>query len=308
MSIVRIVTVVTMLLACASVIRANIVMETVHIGNAGNPADTRYTTRGFGAVDYNYNIGTYEVTAGQYTEFLNAVAATDPYGLYNTDMWSCTYRQSCGIERNGSPGNYSYRVESDWANRPVINVSWGDSARFSNWMHNGQGSGDTESGSYNLNGAMTDAELMAVTREPDATWVVPSEDEWYKAAYHKNNGATNDCFDYPTSSDTINTSMANYYLSGGGITEVGTYPFPSPYGTFDQGGNVWEWNEAVVDGFDRGFRGEGFLFTDCLHAADRGSSAPTIEYGNVGFRVARIPEPVTLALFAFSVLVVLRRR
>ena len=41
---------------------------------------------GFGAVGYMYNIGKYEVTAGQYCEFLNKVAATDTYGLYNDSM------------------------------------------------------------------------------------------------------------------------------------------------------------------------------------------------------------------------------
>ena len=52
-----------------------------------------------GAVDYVYEIGKYEVTAGQYTEFLNAVAATDTYGLYNTDMWSSDVRLQDPAER-----------------------------------------------------------------------------------------------------------------------------------------------------------------------------------------------------------------
>ena len=39
---------------------------------------------GYGSVQYNYAMGTYDVTAAQYVQFLNAVAKTgDPYGLYN---------------------------------------------------------------------------------------------------------------------------------------------------------------------------------------------------------------------------------
>ncbi len=62
-------------------------IETVHVGNTANSPDTEVMTTdgttGYGAVDYEYNIGKYEITAGQYTEFLNAVASTDTYGLYN---------------------------------------------------------------------------------------------------------------------------------------------------------------------------------------------------------------------------------
>ena len=58
-------------------------MATVTVGNPGNAADTN----GYGAVDYSFDIGKYEVTAGQYTEFLTAVASnTDPYGLYSEEM------------------------------------------------------------------------------------------------------------------------------------------------------------------------------------------------------------------------------
>ena len=76
-----------------------------------------------GAVGYTYNIGKYEVTAGQYTEFLNAVAKTDTYGLYNTNMWSSTY--GCKIQQSGSSGSYTYSVASDYANRPVNYVAPG---------------------------------------------------------------------------------------------------------------------------------------------------------------------------------------
>ena len=72
-----------------------ITIDTVPVGNRGNANDST----GYGGVSYDYRIGTTEVTNAQYVEFLNAVAATDPYGLYNTSMGSTTYG---GITRSGS--------------------------------------------------------------------------------------------------------------------------------------------------------------------------------------------------------------
>ena len=67
-----------------------ITIETVPVGNPGNTADARCcSTLGpivVGSVDHLYKIGKYEVTAGQYTQFLNAVAKADPNELYNLAM------------------------------------------------------------------------------------------------------------------------------------------------------------------------------------------------------------------------------
>jgi hypothetical protein len=92
---------------------APVVMQTVTVGNPGNAGDPQQFQGIFGGVDYVYAVGKYEVTAGQYAAFLDAVAATDTYGLYNPNMW--THEAGCKIERTGSPGSYSYSVAPDWA-------------------------------------------------------------------------------------------------------------------------------------------------------------------------------------------------
>lgn len=301
-------------------------VATVPVGNVGNLADST----GYGAVDYFYRIGKFEVTAGQYCAFLNAVAATDTYGLYNTNMYSSLY--GCKIARAGSPGSYTYSVSSSGENWPVNQIGWGDAARFCNWLTNGQPTGlqglaTTESGSYYLNGATTDAGLLAVVRTSPSEggrFYLPTEDEWYKAAYHKNDGVSGNYWAYPTSSDIAPSSdladpdpgnTANFWRSSGvGLQCVGSREnSPGPYGTFDQGGNVWEWNEAVISGTDRGFRGGAFgTLETYLKSSHRDGRVPTREYdsfsGDIGFRIVEVPEPATLSLLGMGALVLLRRR
>jgi formylglycine-generating enzyme required for sulfatase activity len=121
-----------------------VVIETVTVGNPGNPGEQSRIPNGdhnsYGGVAYTYSIGTYEVTAGQYTALLNAVAATDTYGLYHTrmDYDADPSRNGCNIKRHGAPGSYTYSVAPDWADRPVNYVGFGDAMRFANWLHNGQ--------------------------------------------------------------------------------------------------------------------------------------------------------------------------
>jgi formylglycine-generating enzyme required for sulfatase activity len=294
-------------------------MDWVTVGNPGNAADTT----GYGSVSEVYQISTYEVTAGQYTEFLNAVAATDPHGLYNTEMWSNSH--GCKIQRSGSSGSYTYSVASDWDNRPVNYVSWYDSLRFSNWLNNGQGTGNTEDGAYDM--SLGDS----VVREPGALVWLPSEDEWYKAAYHKNDGVTGNYFEYPTSNDsapgrdmteTTNPgNNANYdygadeYLIGSPYyrTEVGEFELSdSPYGTFDMAGNVGEWDETLIlysGDYNRGIRGGSYdLIYVNFRSFSRLHDIPDFEVSDLGFRVASVPEPATLLLFGLGGLLLKKRR
>tara|TARA_B110000003_G_scaffold180836_1_gene179987 strand:- start:33 stop:944 length:912 start_codon:yes stop_codon:yes gene_type:complete len=261
---------------------AAIEIDTVQVGNKGNANDST----SYGGVVYDYHIGTYEVTNSQYTAFLNATAATDTHSLYNSSM---------GINRAGSSGSYTYSEKSGFGDKPVFYVGFWDAARFSNWLT----TGGTETGVYNLNETTT-PHNNTITRDATA-WAnggvaVASENEWYKAAYYDGNGG------YtlnPTQSNSITTDDANYGNSVGSVTDVGTYAATSYYGTFDQGGNLWEWNDTIVSTSDRGLRGGSFKNNaNTLQSSFRLFNNPTIESNFIGFRVsslAPIPEPSAYA-------------
>jgi len=284
-----------------------------------------------GGVDYAYNMGRFEITTAQYTEFLNAVAATDTYGLYSTEM--TTHYAGCRIERSGSPGTYAYDVNSGPANRPVNFVNWGDAARFANWLHNGQPIGaqdltTTEDGSYFLNGATTNFTLMAVTRELDATYFIPTEDEWYKAAYFDPtlNAGAGGYYDYPTGTDSVPSNdlirpdpgnNANFYDGDWTVgspywtTVVGEFEnSESPSGTFDQAGNVFEWTEAILLGA-RVIRGGAYHAShSALRASQRSyiGNPAAVGSSSVGFRIAHTPEPTSMFLLLAGAGMLLKRR
>jgi len=310
----------------ASVASAQITIPTVAVGNPGNAPGLT----GYGSVGYSYSIGTYEVTAGQYTAFLNAVAATDTNALYNTTM--AFLISGDGIRRTGSSGGYQYTVHPVLVNRPVTFVSFWDAARFANWLHNGQPTGlqsaaTTEDGAYTLTPAGIDANT--ITRNAGWQWAVTSEDEWYKAAYHQpasQGGDSDGYWGFPTRSnvapgrDLADPLGNNANFGGVGVPPIDPYfttvagefqNSASFYGTFDQGGNVWEWNEAIIGTFGdrRGSRGGAFnVYDGFLHSSARQNNSSTSEQGYIGFRVSQIPTPSSAAMLVLGALGALRRR
>jgi len=279
------------------------------VGNSGNTADP---ASGYGAVGYEYRIGTFEVTNAQYTAFLNAVAASDPNELYNTNMGT---DPRGGIIRTGSNGSYAYSVKSNMGNKPVNYVSWYDAARMCNWMTSGQGSGGTETGVYSLTGATSIATITRDLSNPSQVFI-PSENEWYKAAFHQPaslGGDDDDYWLYATMSNTdpvvavasITGDVANpgqevvnygnaadWNGQNGNVTTVGSAGNTSHYGSFDMNGNIWEWNETLIDAA-RGLRGGSFNLSEVgLRSSNRNFSSPSNETSFIGFRLAApIPTP-----------------
>jgi sulfatase modifying factor 1 len=334
------------LILCAPVTSALgqpfVTIETVTVGDPGNAADAPVygASRpvGPGSVPYSFAMGKFEVTISQYSAFLNSVGAVPMHG-YLVDLWNPNMETDlniAGISRSGagtladpfvytpiSPSGLTPVGASSAGARPISYVSWFDAARFANWLHNGATNGaNTEIGAYTLNGATNGA----ILRNPGASWWIPSEDEWHKAAYYKGGGTNEGYWRFPTqSSDGLGNTIgnlpnnANHYAlytytfsvtqsvnssnSQNYLTEVGAFSgSPSTYGTFDQGGNVAEWNDTVFGLSDRGFQGGGF-------SSDRNNLAndyqghyldPSEDSRYLGFRVATVPEPSTYALLLLT--------
>lgn len=310
------------------VLHAFVTIDWVSVSDPGNQPDNYHATDGttnYGAVNYNYKIGKFEVTCEQYAVFLNNKAKSDPYGLWNPGMGA-----SGQITRTGDNGSYIYSASNSALNRPISYIGWFDAARFANWINNGQQHGSTETGAYNLNGATSIYDNInsrfdsgIFVRQPDASIWIPTENEWYKAAYY--DATINGYWLYPTRNDTapLNSmpytqpNKANYSdwrlpENPQSFTDVGSFSqSASYYGTFDQGGNVAEWTDGVISTsrvLRGGWTGEG---VDLLRADVR-DIGYLFEEGTsmTGFRLATIPEPSTSAFSILSLLCisVYRRR
>jgi sulfatase modifying factor 1 len=312
-----------------------VIIDVVAVGNPGNSADTG----GFGAVSSSYYISKYEVTIGQYVEFLNAVAVTDTNGLWNSGMHSD--QNIRGIARSGADGTYSYAaagpeglnsgsvVTQSAANRPITFVSWDNAARFANWMANNQptgpqGPGTTEDGAY-LIGATVTRRTTNPNTNAAPTYALPTSDQWYKAAYYSPVlGGSGGYYNYATQSDESpgnvvgnGSNQANVVNVGGAysltqsntlegaqnyLTDVGSYSGSSSfYGTFDQTGNASEWTDPGSGESNALLRG-GAWNLNALGAGNGTSTAITTANYDTGFRlVAAVPEPGTTGLMVSGV-------
>jgi formylglycine-generating enzyme required for sulfatase activity len=299
-------------------------MVLVSGSNAADPATGR------GKVDYDYYIGTTEVTNSQYVAFLNAVATADT--PVSQSLFSTTGSVYYGITRTtleGEGGGYSYSLKSaDYASKPVTFVSFWDAARFVNWLS----TGNTETGVYNLGGIVNPTDSSSITRDQAAWeaggWAIASENEWYKAAYYdpnKDGDGVGGYWAYPTQSDGISKDVANYDnksapTQADDLKNVGSYTDGTSYfGTYDQGGNVWEWTDEIYSTDWHVMRGGSFGNGSSFLSAASGRVAvlSASEDYSYGFRVVSltaVPEPGTwagaagLAVLVFGVWVRQGRR
>ena len=298
-----------------------VTIDMVTVGDPGNTADTTGQPNPAGAVADSFQIMKYEFTNQRYADFLNSVAATDTYSLYNADMDSDARG---GITQSGASGSYTYTTKTNMSDKPVNFVSWWDAARVSNWLMNGgTSSSSTETGAYTFIGGQTTGNAPAVNS--GATVYIPTEDQWYKAAYYKGGSTSAGYWDYATQSDLAPTAVtagltgigssgstgnfANYNLVAdwngrtGNVTTIATNGGASAYGAFDMSGNVYEWVD--IDGADtsvRGLRGGSWFYpASNLSSSVRDTLAPSFDSGRSsnGFRLVSpvgVPEPSTCAM------------
>ena len=258
-------------------------IDFVNIGNTGNAADT--TT--YGAVPYEYRASIYEISQ-------DAITKATASGMANVTAGPWT------------------------GNQPAATITWYEAAAFVNFLNTNSGKTAAydltfSSGSWSM--ALWSSEQAWTAggtnlyRNKDAFYFLPSENEWYKAAYY--NAAGTNYFLYPTGSDTAPTAVASGTNAGSavydGIASVpaisGSAGGLSPYATMGQGGNVWEWNESAFDGSnssssgDRAIRGGSWGSSGgSLRSSGRVYDVPSFEFFFIGFRVASVPEPSTYAL------------
>jgi len=291
-----------------------VTIETVPIGNPRNSKDK---DTGYGAVAHEFAMGKYDVTVAQYAAFLNAKADIPPNKVIE-DLWcvEMTGFNKRGkaekpgplITRTGSgttadPYKYEVATTPEWGersgDRPICWVTWFDAARFANWINNGATkSADTEKGAYSLPNYMAEG---IVKKNPAAHWWIPSEDEWYKAAYYDPIMPGGGGYHlYPTRSNEVphmtkppgpaNSANFNNFNSkrGNVLTPVGAYELSSSaYGTFDQGGNLWQWTDGVYHS-NRIVRGGSYSYgiTPLRKTIRRDYQPGFYEDDDTGFRLA----------------------
>ncbi len=267
----------------------------VPIGNAGNAADGS----GYGAVPYNFNMSTFAISQDQ------IVKAT----------------ASGAISLGGGA----------WVgSQPAANVTWYQAAAFVNYLN----TSTAHAKAYNLNAGATTLTLWTPSdagydasnlyRNKDAYYFLPSENEYYKAAYYDPNKAGGAGYWlYATGSNTIPTAVASGTAAGTAVyNSVVSQPAAvnsagglSPYGTMGQTGNVFEWMESAftapndVPSEGRAMRGGAWYTPESfLRSSYSTSVGPSNSDTIIGFRVASVPEPSCVVLMLGSGLIFLARR
>ena len=254
--------------------------------SSANGTSIGWSGRPFSDPGNDYRMGTYEITNDQWNKFTN-IRGTPTGNQTNT-----------------------YRRSAWWTgmNMPTNNVSWYEAAQFCNYLT----SGDKSQGAYRFSGDNTNpGDFLGIARELaistyGTTYVLPTEDEWVKAAYWNGTNLQT----YATTDDSVPVAGVDTTYDqdspGTGPWDVGSGS-EELSGTFDMMGNVAEWNETRF-GSSRGNRGGGYDNHDfILTSSSRGYATPTIEFPFFGFRVASVPEPTTLLLLGLGGLVLRRK-
>lgn len=241
--------------------KINITFST--IGQPNNGFDENHFGLGeFGNVDEIFDIAIEKITIKQYTQFLNAVAREDKFELYHPEM------TSIGLAMELRDGLAYYYCARSCEEKPVRYVDYHSALRFCNWLHHKQPIGDqdihtTEDGAYKIDG-------QTVEKRPDAVYSLPSEDQWYKAAY----------FD-PQQGYQLFTEERNPHTVGRNGDGI------SPFGIKGMNDGVWEWNDARIGGLFRGLRSGAWFQGNNRQAAGRMFTNPQARLDNIGFRVCR---------------------
>jgi formylglycine-generating enzyme required for sulfatase activity len=259
----------------------------VTIGNPGNPGDTRPEANpvGSGAVNYEYQIGKYEVTNEQWNTFVSMAGA--PTGNQSTAYDNSAYFTG--------------------AQQPTSNVSWYEALQFCNYLT----SGDKSKGAYLWSGNNGNpGDFLGIDRDTAVStygivYVIPTEDEWYKAAYYSSSGYStyaNGTSLAPLTTEACYDIYSSPWNVGSGILEQN--------GTYDMMGNVWEWNESESTVFSGSYlRRSGCYDGRYNYMKSNGMSItfPENEDNDMGFRIASIPEPATIFMLGLGGLVILKK-
>ena len=266
-------------------------IDFVTIGNAGNAGHYSLNADpyGCGAVSYNYRIGKYEITNAQWNTFTAAAGAP-----------------------TGNPTSaYDKSAVYTGAQQPTNMVSWYEAAQFSNYLT----SGNKYSGAYqfDISGNFLSIDRVSSISTYGTTYVIPTEDEWYKAAYFKPDASGYSLYANGTNTGPIAGVNSNHKGVIGSPWDIITNGTQEQNGTYDMMGNVWEWNEALITGpYEplRGRRGGSFdgWCPSNVNSSGRLDGPPWDEVYNRGFRVASVPEPATLFLLTLGGLFLRKRR
>ena len=210
---------------------------------------------------------------------------------------------------------------------PSNRVSWFEAAQFVNYLNTSTGN----TAAYNFSGStfsvwdVTEPGYDASNpfRNSNAKYFLPTENEWVKAAYW--NGTALQTYATKAGESLYQGNGSNggwnYYDNGFATDPYGPWDVGSGSeelnGTFDMMGNVWEWMESpyytgnYTSDSSRGVRGGSFGDSGYglyLASSSRGIGSPNYAYKAVGFRVASVPEPASLALLFVGGLVLRYRK